>query len=91
MTFGCGRVVSELGARPQSTKTSATSVSIYAERTLSLARYLLVLLLVSEWLVLSAGDVDDTAIVAVAAVSLGYHDTSDPKASPMTWRTQDGH
>ena len=37
------------------------------------------------------GDVDDTAIVAVAAVSLGYHDESDESTSPRTWDTRDGH
>uniref|UniRef100_A0A7S0EKE1 Uncharacterized protein n=1 Tax=Phaeocystis antarctica TaxID=33657 RepID=A0A7S0EKE1_9EUKA len=49
LTFGCGRVVTELG------------------------------------------DEDDTAIVAVAAVSLGYHDPSDAALSPRTWDTRDGH
>ena len=49
LTFGCGRVVTELG------------------------------------------DEDDTAIVAVAAVSLGYHDPSDASLSPRTWDTRDGH
>lgn len=37
------------------------------------------------------GDVDDTAIVAVAAVSLGYHDASDASDKPKTWDTRDGH
>ena len=37
------------------------------------------------------GDEDDTAIVAVAAVSLGYHDPSDASLSPRTWDTRDGH
>ena len=49
LTFGCGRVVTELG------------------------------------------DEDDTGIVAVAAVSLGYHDPSDAALSPRTWDTRDGH
>ena len=37
------------------------------------------------------GDVDDTAIVAVAAVSLGYHDASDTSDKPPAWDTRDGH
>ena len=49
LTFGCGRVVPELG------------------------------------------DDDDTAIVVVAAVSLGYHDTADAATTPRTWDTRDGH
>ena len=37
------------------------------------------------------GDSDDTAIVAVAAVSLGYHDKTDAAAKPRAWNTKDGH
>ena len=37
------------------------------------------------------GDEDDTAIVACAAVSLGYHDASDASSTPRTWDTRDGH
>ncbi len=37
------------------------------------------------------GDEDDTAIVAVAAVSLGYHDHSDTSTTPRAWDTRDGH
>lgn len=37
------------------------------------------------------GDVDDTAIVAVAAVSLGYHDPDSDDAAPRAWDTRDGH
>jgi uncharacterized protein (TIGR02058 family) len=49
LTFGCGRIVPELG------------------------------------------DVDDTAIVAVCAVSLGYFDPSDAAIKPRAWKTTDGH
>ena len=49
LTFGCGRVVPELG------------------------------------------DVDDTAIVAVCAVSLGYFDPNDTAKEPRVWKTTDGH
>ena len=37
------------------------------------------------------GDEDDTAIVAVAAVSLGYHEPSDAASTPPRWDTRDGH
>jgi len=37
------------------------------------------------------GDVDDTAIVAVASVSLGYHDKNDEAQQPKAWDTRDGH
>ena len=37
------------------------------------------------------GDVDDTAIVAVAAVSLGYHEPADASGQPKVWSTLDGH
>ena len=37
------------------------------------------------------GDVDDTAIVAVAALSLGYHDPSDASEKPRSWDTRDGY
>ena len=37
------------------------------------------------------GDVDDTAIVAVAAVSLGYQDPDDDSDKPRTWDTRDGY
>ena len=37
------------------------------------------------------GDTDDTAIVAVAALSLGYHDRTDQSDKPRTWDTRDGH
>ena len=37
------------------------------------------------------GDADDTAIVAVAAVSLGYNDPTDASVTPRTWDTRDGH
>ena len=37
------------------------------------------------------GDVDDTAIIAVAAVSLGYHEPTDDSHKPRTWDTRDGH
>jgi len=37
------------------------------------------------------GDVDDTAIVAVASVSLGYHDKNDEAQQPRAWDTRDGH
>ena len=37
------------------------------------------------------GDDDDTAIVAVAAVSLGYYEPSDPSRKPRLWNTRDGH
>ena len=37
------------------------------------------------------GDEDDTAIIAVAAVSLGYHDPSDSSSAPRTWDTRDGY
>lgn len=49
ITFGCGRVVPELG------------------------------------------DIDDTAIVVNAVVSLGYHDPEDASAIPTAWNTKDGH
>jgi len=37
------------------------------------------------------GDEDDTAIVAVAAVSLGYHDPTYESSTPRAWDTRDGH
>ena len=37
------------------------------------------------------GDENDTAIVACAAVSLGYHDPTDESDKPRTWDTRDGH
>ena len=37
------------------------------------------------------GDEDDTAIVAVAAVSIGWHDPADGATSPTAWDTRDGH
>jgi len=37
------------------------------------------------------GDTDDTAIVAVASVSLGYHEPSDASTTPRQWSTTDGH
>ena len=37
------------------------------------------------------GDEDDTAIVACAAVSLGYHDASDASTAAKAWDTRDGH
>jgi hypothetical protein len=37
------------------------------------------------------GDEDDTAIIACAAVSLGYHDPEDAADKPRAWDTRDGH
>jgi len=37
------------------------------------------------------GDADDTALVVVAAVSIGYHDATDPATQPARWDTRDGH
>ena len=37
------------------------------------------------------GDEDDTAIIACAAVSLGYHDKTEADQIPKAWDTRDGH
>ena len=40
---------------------------------------------------LGDADGDDTALVAVACVSIGYHDPTDESTRPATWDTRDGH
>ena len=37
------------------------------------------------------GDEDDTALVVVAATSIGFHDPTDPATRPATWDTREGH
>ena len=37
------------------------------------------------------GDEDDTAIVAVAAVSLGYHDPTDDATESRKWNSKEGY
>lgn len=37
------------------------------------------------------GDEDDTALVVVAAISLGYHDPNEASGTAKPWDTRDGH